>query len=303
MPGRNYQSSTAYRFGFNGKENDIEVIGTGSGTQDYGMRIYNPALGRFLSVDPLAKSFPFYTPYQFAGNKPIAFVDLDGLEDVYNLILIINKEGTTQIKAYNHFLVGSKKVGAESSKLYLLTTVINGVTVHQYVSRAIFHKAAENVGMQKHVNDGRNMFEYWSDEATLQLQKNNDPVKVNESGPGGSSSDPWGINGLHGNTNPQVTNDPEAAPGPGSSAESKELVPTGWDGQNKQKTAVTRDKDGFIKLGDGTWRKDFEGENYLYKDKNGKDTTVMWNGTPKKYDNLSTEEKKEISTWTPIEKK
>ena len=44
------------------------------------MRIYNPALGKFLSVDPLAADYPWYTPYQFAGNMPIYTVDIDGLE-------------------------------------------------------------------------------------------------------------------------------------------------------------------------------------------------------------------------------
>ncbi len=33
-----------------------------------------------LSVDPLTKSYPWYTPYQFAGNNPVKFIDLDGLE-------------------------------------------------------------------------------------------------------------------------------------------------------------------------------------------------------------------------------
>jgi len=32
-------------------------------------------------VDPLTKSYPWYTPYQFAGNKPIIAIDLDGLEE------------------------------------------------------------------------------------------------------------------------------------------------------------------------------------------------------------------------------
>ena len=36
---------------------------------------------RFLSVDPLFGSFPYYTPYQYAGNKPIAAIDLDGAEE------------------------------------------------------------------------------------------------------------------------------------------------------------------------------------------------------------------------------
>ncbi len=46
------------------------------------MRIYDPRVGRFLSVDPIAKEYPWYTPYQFAGNKPILSIDLDGLEEV-----------------------------------------------------------------------------------------------------------------------------------------------------------------------------------------------------------------------------
>ena len=72
--------ANAYRYGFNGKENDNEVKGSGN-QQNYGMRIYDPRLGRFLSVDPLTKSYPWYTTYQFAGNKPIWAIDLDGLEE------------------------------------------------------------------------------------------------------------------------------------------------------------------------------------------------------------------------------
>jgi RHS repeat-associated protein len=79
MPGRSWAAGTSYRYGFNGKENDNEVEGEGN-HQDYGMRIYDPRVGRFLSVDPLTKSYPWYTPYQFAGNKPIWGTDLDGLE-------------------------------------------------------------------------------------------------------------------------------------------------------------------------------------------------------------------------------
>jgi RHS repeat-associated protein len=79
MPERQYSTITAYRFGYNGKENDDEVKGTGN-QQDYGMRIYDPRLGRFLSVDPLSKQYPWYTPYQFAGNNPILSIDIDGLE-------------------------------------------------------------------------------------------------------------------------------------------------------------------------------------------------------------------------------
>ena len=79
MPGRKFSSANQYRYGFNGKENDNEVKGEGN-QQDYGMRISDPRLGRFLSVDPLSKKFAMLTPYQFASNTPVWAIDLDGLE-------------------------------------------------------------------------------------------------------------------------------------------------------------------------------------------------------------------------------
>ncbi len=77
MPGR--KSSGGYRYGFNGKENDNEVKGEGN-QQDYGMRIYDGRIGKFLSVDPITSKYPYLTPYQFASNRPIDGIDLDGLE-------------------------------------------------------------------------------------------------------------------------------------------------------------------------------------------------------------------------------
>jgi RHS repeat-associated protein len=93
MPGR--KSSGGYRYGFNGKENDNEVKGEGN-QQDYGMRIYDGRIGKFLSVDPLFKSFPWYTPYQFAGNTPIQAIDLDGAEPLY--IADKTNDGKTHLK-------------------------------------------------------------------------------------------------------------------------------------------------------------------------------------------------------------
>jgi RHS repeat-associated protein len=80
QPGRQYiAGGGSYRYGFNGKENDDDVKGAGN-QQDYGERIYDPRVGRFLSMDPITRDVPGLTPYQFGGNSPIAYVDLDGLE-------------------------------------------------------------------------------------------------------------------------------------------------------------------------------------------------------------------------------
>jgi RHS repeat-associated protein len=79
LAGRSYTAPNSdYRFAFNGKENDYETQ-----TQDYGFRIYDYRLGRFLSVDPITKNFPELTPYQFASNTPLMAVDMDGLEAWY----------------------------------------------------------------------------------------------------------------------------------------------------------------------------------------------------------------------------
>ncbi len=94
MPDRKF-STDKYRYGFNGKENDKEF---GEGMQDYGMRINDKRLGRFLSVDPLTKKFPHYTPYQYAGNTPVQAIDLDGAEDRYFMTDIIHTwSGETKI--------------------------------------------------------------------------------------------------------------------------------------------------------------------------------------------------------------
>ncbi len=81
MPGRKYSAESSYRYGFNGKENDNEVKRIEGSQQDYGMRVYDPRLGKFLSVDPLRKEYPWYSTYHFAGNKPIWAIDLDGAEE------------------------------------------------------------------------------------------------------------------------------------------------------------------------------------------------------------------------------
>jgi hypothetical protein len=56
------------------------------------MRIYDPRLGKFLSVDPLSRKYAELTPYQFASNRPIDGIDQDGLEYATFTILIHNNE-------------------------------------------------------------------------------------------------------------------------------------------------------------------------------------------------------------------
>ena len=63
------------RYRYVHKERDEET-----GLYYYGARYHAGWLCRFVSVDPLKDKYPFYSTYQYAGNQPITFVDLDGLE-------------------------------------------------------------------------------------------------------------------------------------------------------------------------------------------------------------------------------
>jgi putative chitinase len=80
MPGRSYNSAE-YRYGFNGQEKDDEVYGSGN-SYAFEYRMHDPRLGRFLSIDPLAATYPWNSPYAFAENRVIDGKDLEGLEYV-----------------------------------------------------------------------------------------------------------------------------------------------------------------------------------------------------------------------------
>jgi RHS repeat-associated protein len=98
VPNR-HGSSTAYRYGFNGKENDNEIMGEGN-FQDYGMRMYNPRIGRFFNPDPIIvkdHKYPELSTYQFASNTPIQAVDLDGLEGTIYINLVKEPTGFNKV--------------------------------------------------------------------------------------------------------------------------------------------------------------------------------------------------------------
>ena len=77
MPGRSYSSGSGYQYGFNGKRKDNEIYGEGN-AYDFGARIQDPRLMRWLSVDPLQADYSGLSPYCYVMNSPLSAVDPDG---------------------------------------------------------------------------------------------------------------------------------------------------------------------------------------------------------------------------------
>ncbi|MDP2176228.1 MAG: RHS repeat-associated core domain-containing protein [Bacteroidota bacterium] len=67
-----------YRYGFNGKEKDNETYGEGN-AYDFGARIYDSRLGRFLSSDPKEMEYPWQSTFAYFKNCPISTIDFEGM--------------------------------------------------------------------------------------------------------------------------------------------------------------------------------------------------------------------------------
>ena len=86
-----------YLWGFNGMEKDDEVKGEGN-SLSFKFRIYDPRLGKFLSIDPLFASYPWNSPYAFAENDVIRAIDLEGLERLVVTTPVLFGQDQTHIR-------------------------------------------------------------------------------------------------------------------------------------------------------------------------------------------------------------
>ncbi|VFB03717.1 RHS repeat-associated core domain [Chryseobacterium taihuense] len=108
-------SNDYYPFGMNFVRNEEEEahFGTGSyvnykyngkelqetGMYDYGARFYMPDIGRWGVIDPLAEMYTRHSPYHYAVNNPMRFIDPDGRSSQ-------TFEGQDAVNAYWHLIFG-----------------------------------------------------------------------------------------------------------------------------------------------------------------------------------------------------
>lgn len=191
LDGRHGNDNT-YRYGFQGQERDDEIKGAGN-SYNYEYRMQDPRIGRFFACDPLESKYPWYSPYQFSGNKLIDHVELEGLEEgipagskvlssTATVSSLGDKETITTVTKYSYTetvtsYVGEKALGAFINKFPLLFRTdlpsqyenmreVNGVKVFaaQFTYTKVHHYTVTNTVVLKY--DGAHPSQFKGNESS-----------------------------------------------------------------------------------------------------------------------------------------
>ncbi len=152
-----------YTYGFNGKERDDEILGSGNNL-NFGARIYDPRLGKWLSVDPLASKYVDWSPYNYGMDNPLYFVDPDGKEVVTGTIagmVLVTLLAAGAIIAYTHDNpMPTPQIHFDNEKLNFLALVVTEYTYWfmREIADPNWHERKQQERIDRKVREGMDAF-------------------------------------------------------------------------------------------------------------------------------------------------
>ncbi|MGY3214777.1 DUF6443 domain-containing protein [Mucilaginibacter sp. HD30] len=92
-----YDNSNGNRYLYNGKERQADL----TDQYDYGVRFYDPVIGRFATIDRFAEKYDSGTPYHYGLNNPISNIDMNG-DSVWTTTSRVMRNGNIYITRTTH---------------------------------------------------------------------------------------------------------------------------------------------------------------------------------------------------------
>jgi RHS repeat-associated protein len=153
LDGRTIESDF-YRYSFNGKEKTDEWSGEGN-SYDFGARMYDSRVGKWLSRDSKERKYATLNPYNFVANSPLFYKDPDGKEIIihYN-----DANGTDQVISIKKMSdIEEKLKDIQNPFVKEMYTTLNYLKNERELKYSIKHSQSVNVyetlGTVEHSND------------------------------------------------------------------------------------------------------------------------------------------------------
>jgi RHS repeat-associated protein len=173
------------KYKYSGKELQDENIGGNQlNVYDFGARNYDPALGRWMNIDPMVEKRNWISPYNYVQNNPILKIDPDGMLDGDYFDSEGNYMGSDKVNDKKIYIVNNPSSPLEMKK-NAFNPPANFYNKDGKVNREVGLKNSTEVGklsLESRINVAEGILDFYYEQAGYNLNElkaktiTNDPL-------------------------------------------------------------------------------------------------------------------------------